>query len=450
MVDERIIKYYSRKDIQEEIAKLAKDREMAVRYSDGGFGKRPDVLQFPSDVRELAREGVTSFHVSEERWKDPLQLRSGMSKRELDDLRIGWDLVLDLDTNFFEFAKCAADLLVEALKFYDVKSLGIKFSGRAGFHLLVPFESFPTDVNEQATRLLFPDGVRNIANHLKDLIEKPLRDQILSVSSLQEIQKGTGKEEAKLLKTGKFDPFSVVDIDSVLISSRHMFRSVYSINEKSGLVSVPVNPQQIKQFTLRQAKIENVTTDIPFVVQPTTQEATHLIIESFDKASKVQNTYIPPQEVAQIKQAKNYEIPKVKIKDEFFPHCITKTLQGMESDGRKRAVFVLINFFKHMGYTIDEILERLLTWNEKNYEPLREGYIRSQVSWHKRQRDAVLPPNCDNQSYYPVVGTCSEGKCKFKNSVNYVKARLEMEAKKKKPKRKAPLKKKPQKKTKTA
>ena len=86
MLDPKILKFYARKDIQEEIAKLAKNRELAVRYSNGSFGKRPDVLQYPSDVLELARQGVSSFHFSEERWSDPLQLRSGMSKKHLDDL----------------------------------------------------------------------------------------------------------------------------------------------------------------------------------------------------------------------------------------------------------------------------------------------------------------------------------------------------------------------------
>ena len=422
MLDPKILKFYARKDIQEEIAKLAKNRELAVRYSNGSFGKRPDVLQYPSDVLELARQGVSSFHFSEERWSDPLQLRSGMCKKHLDDLRSGWDLVLDIDTNFFEFSKVAAALLVEALKFYNVSSVGCKFSGRSGFHLFVPFEAFPSSVNDQETRLLFPDGVRNIAMHLKDVIEVPLREQILSLSSVEEMQKAIGGDAKELVKNGKFNPFAVVDIDSVLISSRHMFRSVYSINEKSGLVSVPVKLDQIKNFQLKQAKIENVSLDVPFVVQPAENEAKHLIIEAFDKTAKRDLPYIPEREISTNKKAGDFVMPKVKVKEEHFPECIKKTLEGMESDGRKRAVFVLINFLHHMGYTFDEILERLLEWNKKNYEELREGYIRSQVSWHKRQKESIPPPNCANKSYFPIVGSCEN--CKAKNSVQYVKRRL--------------------------
>ncbi|HLC22204.1 MAG TPA: hypothetical protein VJJ79_00335, partial [Candidatus Nanoarchaeia archaeon] len=69
------------------------DREIAPRYNEG-FGRRPDVLQFPGDVLELARKGATSFHISEERWEDPLTLKTGLRKRDLEENRRGWDLIL--------------------------------------------------------------------------------------------------------------------------------------------------------------------------------------------------------------------------------------------------------------------------------------------------------------------------------------------------------------------
>ena len=99
------LEYYSRRDVQKAILESAKDREVAVKYSDKGFGKRPDTLQYESDVLELAKQGATSFHISEERWQDPLLLRTGMSIKELNNLRIAWDLILDIDTNYFGFAK---------------------------------------------------------------------------------------------------------------------------------------------------------------------------------------------------------------------------------------------------------------------------------------------------------------------------------------------------------
>ena len=72
MMDERILKLYARKDVQQVIADLARDREVGVKFGDAGFGKRPQIIQYPSDVYEFAKEGATSFHMSEERWKDPM------------------------------------------------------------------------------------------------------------------------------------------------------------------------------------------------------------------------------------------------------------------------------------------------------------------------------------------------------------------------------------------
>src|SRR3989338_5595644 len=80
-MDVEILKYYSRKDVQKKILESAKDREIGVKYGkDGGFGKRPDVLQFDNDILELVKGGATSFHVSEERWKNPLLIQTGMNK----------------------------------------------------------------------------------------------------------------------------------------------------------------------------------------------------------------------------------------------------------------------------------------------------------------------------------------------------------------------------------
>jgi hypothetical protein len=77
------IKYYSRKDIEEAIVESALNREVAVKYSENGFGKRPDTLRFPQDITQLAKQGATSFHSSEELWVNPLQISSEMSKAEI-------------------------------------------------------------------------------------------------------------------------------------------------------------------------------------------------------------------------------------------------------------------------------------------------------------------------------------------------------------------------------
>src|SRR3989338_2953924 len=169
-----ILKHYKREDIQQEIIENAQDREVAIKFGDKGFGKRPDILKYPKDIVELAKQGATSFHAWEELWRNPLQLDLMMKKKDREDLRIGWDLVLDIDCKFVEYSKITADLLIKALKFQGITSASCKFSGGTGFHIGVPFDSFPSRVHDKEIRLWFPDGARAIALYLKEMIKNPL------------------------------------------------------------------------------------------------------------------------------------------------------------------------------------------------------------------------------------------------------------------------------------
>lgn len=422
------LRFYLRKDVQNEILKISKDREVAFKFGDKGFGKRPDILQFEGDVFEMAKQGVTSFHVSEERWSDPLELRTGMTRKQLDDLRIGWDLILDVDGPF-EISKIAAQLLVDALKFYDVEYLTVKFSGNKGFHISVPFESFPKNVLNENTKYLFPEGPRKIASYLKSFLYNPKEKNFLLRERI--IEKYPEQYESL------DDPFSVVDIDTVLISSRHMFRAPYSIHEKSGLVSVPIDPSKIANFKREDASPENVEVKFKFLDRENVSDASKFFLQAFDKAGKESVDKEKNEDFERIKKGLlpdlksdtigfagkgGFEIPAQPIKPEFFPPCILKILEGIQEDGRKRSLFILLNFLKSAGWKIDEIKDMVCNkWNKKNYEPLREGYVLSQISWHSKQPKSILPPNCDNKSYYQDMRLCSgDGLCsKVKNPVNY-------------------------------
>ena len=131
-----LLQHYKRDDIQAEMLLTAKDREIAVKFADRGFGKRPDTLAYGNDILELAKQGATSFHASEERWKNIMRIDTSMRRQELDELRTGWDLILDIDCHFLEYSKMAADLTIKALKYNDVKSISCKFSGNNYFNSL--------------------------------------------------------------------------------------------------------------------------------------------------------------------------------------------------------------------------------------------------------------------------------------------------------------------------
>ena len=403
-----LLKYYSRRDVQKAIFEISANREIAVNFGDKGFGKRPDILQYESDVYELAKQGATSFHISQERWKNPLSLKTGMSRKQLDDLRIAWDLLIDLDGEL-EYTKIAAYLIAEALKFHNISSYSIKFSGNRGFHIALPFETFPDILNKIQTRLLFPESAKIIVGYLKEMIKDHLLEKFKNVK----------------------DPFSLANVDAVAISSRHMFRAPHSYNEKSGLISIPIKEDEILSFDKKKAELENIKTDIKFLDLKNIEEgeASQLMIQAYDwyHKTKKKDEF---EEIKLLKERKDYEIPKIALKIDYFPPCIKAGLINGLDDGKKRFLFILMNFLKNTGYNYDEIKKLVLEWNKRNKEPLRENYITSQLNWHKRQKQNVLPQNCPKDkenlgnnadNIYVDIGICNpDNLCKLiKNPVNY-------------------------------
>ncbi len=418
------LKFYKRKDIQNAIIEHAQNKEVGVRYEEA-FGKRPDILMYPQEVLELALKNATSFHASEELWDNPLDLASNLSKKELDELRRGWDLVLDIDCKIMEYSRIAAHLIVQFLEYCGVKDISVKFSGNKGFHIGVPFESFPKQVGSIYTKNLFPEAPRKIALYIKENIKEELGKRILEFEhndfaaiknrvqlSSEDIirrEKNSFGDSIPKLNVDKF-----LEIDTVLLASRHLYRMPYSLHEKSGLVSLPLDPRKVLEFEKTLAKPENVTRMLPFMDRNVSGEsARQLLVQALDFKVKIEEERESLQ--------KGYEEFKIEspIKEDFFPPCINAMLKGME-DGKKRAVFCLMNFLGKLGWNKKDIEDYLLKWNrEKNKEPLRENYIKSQLQ-HFTPGEK-LPPNCDNEAYYKALGIqCTAGHCsKVKNPVNY-------------------------------
>ncbi|MDP7324175.1 MAG: hypothetical protein QF632_05445 [Candidatus Woesearchaeota archaeon] len=423
--------YYKRADIQQAILECAKDKEVSIRFGDKGFGKRPDILKYPSEIVELVMQGATSFHCSEELWKNVMHINSELKRGELDTLRKGWDLVLDIDCQNLDISGIAADLLVKALRHHGIQSVSCKFSGNHGFHIAVPFEAFPETVEGVETRTLFPEGPRKIAGFLGHMIQDHLRKILLEKYSVEDLVEISERKKEEVIVGGVLDPFKVVDIDTVLIASRHLYRMPYSFNEKSGLVSIPIHPDRVLQFnkaiaTAKNAKVSKfIFLDRESVVPG---EGAKLIREAIDFHLK--------EEIVEALNEKEVQFEEIaeKVPQEMFPPCIKIIEKGMQ-DGKKRAVFILINFLTRVGWSYDDIEEYLKKWNANNLEPLREVNLLGQVRYHKQKQKKVLPPNCDNQNYYTGLGCCKpDGLCKrIKNPVTYVRRRVEAKADEPKP-----------------
>jgi len=430
----------------------AEQKEVGVRYGDG-FGKRPDVLTYPRDVIELALQNVTSFHASEEIWENPLMLNANLTRKELDELRIGWDLVLDVDCAFVEYSKICAHLIVKFLQYCQVKDLSIKFSGNKGFHIGVPFEAFPKQVGDALTKDLFPEAAKKVAFYIKENIKEELGKRILQLENGQfnRIREKVNLPDEDIIryehgqlgdKVPKLNVDKFLEIDTVLISSRHLYRMPYSLHEKSGLASLPIDPDKVMEFEKPMAIPEKILTPMfPFLDRNVSGEsARQLLVQALDFEVNIEGEHDVKEGGKEFEEI-TFESP---IKEELFPPCIKKILVGLE-DGKKRAVFILINFLGKIGWSKKEIEEFVIRWNkEKNPEPLREVYIKGQLNHF--QPGNKLPPNCNNDAYYKGLGMClPDGLCKkIRNPVNYTIVKWkswlrekEGEDKKRKPSRKS-------------
>jgi len=421
--------YYKRKDIQKAIADHSANREVVPRYLDS-FGKRPDIISYPADVAGLAEKGATSFHFSEERWFNPLDLGTSMTAEKMNELRMGWDLILDVDSKFIDFSKITAELILGALKFHNIQNVGLKFSGRGGWHILVPFEAFPKEVRGIGIKDLFPQGPRMVSAYLRELIEASARERILDITSPQELAERIGKPLADFYEKDRFNPFSVVDIDTIAISPRHLIRMPYSLNEKSGLASIVIQPDQIKSFHLGWAKPDRVYPK-PFFPAAEKDEAKELMLQALDwqkmkeKAPK-RSSSMNLQSLGQGNSPSSGQQRRsdIVIKDaspDLYPPCIMNAMKGMKTDGKKRCLFVILNYFRSINLSNEELIKKINEWNEKNGQQLKEGYITGQLSWHMKNR-IMLPPNCEKiQTMYKDLGICAPDPfCqRIKNPVNY-------------------------------
>lgn len=425
-----LLKYYNNDEVLNTLISQGKDREVATMFSKGFFGQRPSILMYKQEIIDQVRNGAVSFHMSVERWKNPMSLNATNTKNEMDELRKGWDLIIDIDTKVLDYAKICAKLLCHALEYHGIKNYAIKYSGGSGFHIAVPYECFPKTVNGVSVEKLFPEAAQKIASYLRAFVRKKLSEMILEMNSLEQVMEKTSKSQKEIFEGNEFNPYSVLEIDAAALSPRHLIRMPYSINEKKGLVSITISKDEIEDFETESAKPKNVKKIIPFIERDKAiaNEANELFMQSFDYFKKIEEKITEPAFKKRVFE-KSYE----KIPPEKYPPCIKLILNGLE-DGKKRALFILVNYFKSANYSKEEIEQIVNEWNSKNAEPLKDSYVKTQIKWNLKSTE-YLAPNCDNKMYYQDLAVCKKDSiCEtIKNPINY---HFRVFSKKKEPKKK--------------
>ncbi|MBS3088332.1 hypothetical protein J4402_00975 [Candidatus Pacearchaeota archaeon] len=506
--------YYSNPKVQEAILKFSAGREVVPKYFEG-FGKRPDMLQYVSDINGLVKKGATSFHASEEIWNDPLGLNAEITAREMNDLRKSWDLLIDIDSDYLDVSKVLALLILDKLEEYGIMNYGIKFSGSKGFHIIVSGEAFPSEFEGVRMPESFPEWPRAICEYLTFLTRKDFNKKIGEIfDDAGKVKERVGKEEItetlcpkcgrsarkgvlvtlrcpvcgttiqrkdmkitkKRLKCVQDDCAGVFEIekqkdyfqceycdglssinkmetsgryaatfskhakdadysdemkeefsgnffgasDLVLVAPRHLFRMPYSLHEKTALASIVLKKEEIQNFMPRDADPMKIEIR-EFLIPGGNGEARRLLGE----ALRWKQTRKTEEEKIEGKKYSGKKFDDVKMEgvtDDMFPKPIQKLLLGLK-DGRKRGLFVLLTFLRCCGFSPEEIQKRVKEWNEKNEVALKEGYVRSQIDWHLKQKRKILPPNYNNDAFWKDLGLL-DSKPDVKNPLVEVGRRL--------------------------
>lgn len=408
---DRIERYYLQDNIVEEMVRLSKYREFAPTYPKG-YGSRPDAINFPGDFRSFVEKGAIAFHGSVERWKNPLLI----DNTDQDKLRTGWDLVIDIDADDgMAYAKEAARGVVDELEMHGLseETISVKFSGNRGFHIGVRAESFPDRIGGTDIDQLYPKLPQAIVGYLRERLHDRLAEAFREIDP--------GKEDV-LSEEG---PYEVADIENDW-GKRHLFRMAYSVNEKTidgphgTLVSLPIAIEDIEDFEKEDARMLEVEVEERFLDDYTEGAATDLAVEALDWLSRQRMR--EDDDDGKTRKDGDYDIPDEALAQEHFPAPIKRILSGLD-DGRKRALFILATFLRQVGYDWDAVEAEIWDWNDRNKEPLRDNYIKSQLQWHRRQEDPLMPPNFD-KDVYKDIGVIDEEEDRkmlenFENPVPY-------------------------------
>lgn len=393
--------YYSNPEVQKKILEIAKDREVVGSSEDGRFFSRPDTLVYPNDILERVKKGIVAFHCSVEKWKNPMQLKSEIPKQEMDELRKGFDFIIDIDAKAkLEHAQITAIKVYEFLQSFGITPT-VKFSGSRGFHLAVSGNAFPSKIDFKDISQKYPDIPQTIANFIRERI----RDDLLE--ALVKSEGGVAALVNTVESVSELSPYQFVDIEKNW-GNRHLFRMPYSLHPKKWLVSIPLTFEELKNFNLDMAKPENVTIK-EFLVNKD-GEARDLLLSALDWGAKLKKEEIPKKEFK--------GGIKIKIPETHFPPCVKSILEGID-DGKKRSLFTIASFLRAMNWSQEEIEKRIKDWNANLAKPLTDRTVNTQLKWHFRQSRELMPANCESDMFYKSLGICKPDNCCGKNPVNY-------------------------------
>jgi len=241
------LNYYNRLDARRAILDFARAggpeavREGAFYNKRGGTIQRHlddgeiVVLDSHATIDRAIRAEVSAFYCSYWRYAQPRELRHPL----------GRDLIWKIraKSGGLKFAKTATAAVIEVISDAGFYKPWVKYSGELGFDLVVPLESIPGDAWAGDFKAL--DEIQGeITSYIAGtLVERP-NFQVGFEGSRVTIREGLNTCLLSELRAG-----------------RGLFLVPMSLNPRSGLVSLPVAPDEVESFSVFDASPADASPD---------------------------------------------------------------------------------------------------------------------------------------------------------------------------------------------
>ena len=254
--------------------------------------------------------------------------------REVSESRIRGPLYFDLDTNLstrkqYKQLKHQVRILYHCFAKWKIEKNEIElyFSGAKGFHLLVPAEVLGIDYGEDW-------------NLINKFIAKSLKEN-----------------------------YGITLLDTSIYDKRRLLRMPGSINFKSRLYKIPLSFDEFDKISLKQLRERAKT-------KPVKPKDTMHVLNV--EASQAFNDFIKEYRTGQEKNTEKKETAPINFSSEFpLLPCIEQALNTSCPEGtRNKTAFLLASSLLQRRFSIQEVEEKLETWNRNNDVPLSNAELR--------------------------------------------------------------------------
>lgn len=204
------------------------------------------------------RTGAEAFYGSYWRYSDPSRA-SGVKGRDL-----VWSL--EASEGGLSVARKVADLFMEVLEEEGFPHPLVKYSGKLGFDIMIPLEDVQTGSPDDLGFLT--EVHRNLTNSALDYLKSEGSFEVEGGSSKFKLKDSLGTCLLTELRWG-----------------RGLLLAPMSLHPSSGLVSVPLLPNEVPQFSVVEASPEKIHPREWNVGQTSSLERTESVIRSFPRGT---------------------------------------------------------------------------------------------------------------------------------------------------------------------